>query len=74
MSRMRLQLWGETMNEKIYEVWYEFYDGTMANSRGYRKRIKTFASKEKAENERDKLNAKVEYENPYYIKEVELDD
>lgn len=62
------------MTEMIYEVWYEFYDGTQANLRGYRKRIKTFASKDKAVNERDRLNAEVEYENPYYIKKVVLDD
>ena len=62
------------MTEKVYEVWYEFYDGTQANLRGYHKRIKTFASKDKAVNERDRLNAKVKYEKPYYIKEVVLDD
>ena len=62
------------MTEKIYEVWYEFYDGTQANLGGYYERIKTFTSKDKAVNERDRLNAEVEYENPYYIKEVVLDD
>ena len=64
------------MTEKIYEVWYNYFDGSQANFNGYRKKIKTFASKEKAIAERDKLNANAQFpsERPYYIKEVELDD
>lgn len=62
------------MTEKIYEVWYDYFDGTQANNNGYQERIKTFVSKDKAIAERDKLNAEVKYENPYYIKEVVLDD
>ena len=62
------------MTEKIYEVWYEFYDGTQANMNGYNKKIKTFKSKDKAVEEKNRLNAENKYENPYYIKEVELDD
>lgn len=61
------------MTEKIYEVWYEFYDGTQANMNGYHKKIKTFKNKEKAIKEKDRLNAEIR-ESPYYIKEVELDD
>lgn len=64
------------MTEKIYEVWYEHYDGTQANNNGYNKKIKTFSSKEKAIKERDKLNANAQFpsEKPYYIREVKLDD
>lgn len=64
------------MTGKIYEVWYEFYDGTQANNNGYDKKIKTFASKEKAIEERDRLNANAQFpsEKPYYLKEVELND
>lgn len=28
------------MIEKIYEVWYDYFDGTQANDNGYQKRIK----------------------------------
>ena len=64
------------MTGKIYEVWYEFYDGTQANNNGYDKKIKTFASKEKAIEERDRLNANAQKKKkkPYYLKEVELND
>ena len=64
------------MTEKIYEVWYKFFDGTQANMGGYTKKVKTFQSKEKAIRERDNLNANAQFpsEKPYYIKEVELDD
>ena len=59
---------------KIYEVWFDFYDGTQANMNGYQERIKTFLSKEKAVAEMNRLNGERKYEKPYYIKEVELDD
>lgn len=61
------------MTEKIYEVWFDFFDGTQANNTGYQKRIKTFMSKEKAIAERDRLN-EGRHEKSFYIKEVELDD
>lgn len=61
---------------KIYEVWYEFYDGTQANNNGYHEKVKTFSSKEKAYATRDKMNENAQFpsEKPYYVKEVELDD
>lgn len=59
------------MTEKIYEVWYEFYDGTQANMNGYHKKIKVFKDKDKAIAEKERLSANGEI---YYIKEVELDD
>ena len=62
------------MSKKIFEVWFDFYDGTQANLGGYQERVKTFMSEEKAVAEKDRLNAECEYENPYYIKEVELDE
>lgn len=64
----------ELKDNKIYEVWYEFFDGTQANMNGYHKKIATYMCKEKAIAEKDRLNSKVKYENPYYIKEVILDD
>ena len=62
------------MTEKVYEVWYNFFDGTQANLNGYKKRIETYLSKEKAEQRINELNNQVKYENPYYLREVELDD
>ena len=62
------------MTKKVYEVWYNFFDGTQANNRGYQKKIETYLSKEKAEQRVTELNNKVKYENPYYLKEVELND
>lgn len=62
------------MTNKVYEVWYDFYDGTQANLGGYQKRIKTFISKDKAIEEKERLNKEFKYENPYYVREVELDD
>jgi hypothetical protein len=41
---------------------------------GYHEKIATYLSKEKAIAEKDRLNSKVKYENPYYIKEVILND
>lgn len=62
--------------EKVYEIWYKFYDGTQANSNGSNEKIKTFKDKKNAINERDYLNANAQFpkEKPYYIKEVELAD
>lgn len=61
------------MEEYVYEVWFDFFDGTQANLGGYQKRVKTFLSKEKAFAERDRLNAGLR-ENQYYVKKVALDD
>ena len=60
------------MTEYIYEIWYDYFDGTQANLNGYQERVKVFADEEKAIAERDKLNKQLR-ENPYYIKKVELE-
>ena len=57
---------------KIYELWFDYFDGTQANMNGYQEKIKVFASEEKAIEERDRLNES-NREKPYYIKEVVLD-
>ena len=59
---------------RIYEVWFNFYDGTMANSNGYRERVHVFLDKDKALAKVDELNSQREYENPYYLKEVDIDE
>jgi len=65
-----------TMSKYVYEIWYEFYDGTMANNDGYTKKIKTYLDKEKAYAEKDRLNAEAQFpsEMPYSVREVKLDD
>lgn len=62
--------------EKVYEIWYKFYDGTQANSNGSNEKIKTFKEKENAINYCLNANANAQFpkEKPYYIKEVELSD
>lgn len=57
---------------KLYELWFDHFDGTQANLNGYQKKIKVFASEDKAIEERDRLN-EGNREKPYYIKEVVLD-
>ena len=37
----------ELKDNKIYEVWYEFFDGTQANMKGYHEKIATYMSKRK---------------------------
>ena len=61
---------------KIYEVWYRFYDGTQANLGGYTKKIHTYLNKKHAEKEVEQLNSDPDLhgEHPYWVKEVELDD
>ena len=65
-----------TMSKYVYEIWYEFYDGTMANNNGYTKKIKTYLDKEKAYAEKDRLNSEAQFpsEMPYSVREVKLDD
>lgn len=53
----------------IYEIWYEFYDGTQANLGGYHERLYSYIDKDKAE---EKLRELEEDGEIYYIKEVEL--
>ena len=60
-----------TEKQHIYEVWYEFYDGTQANFGGYHKKLYSYVDKEKAEQKLKELKQDGEI---YYIKEVELDD
>ena len=61
------------MTKKIYEIWYDNFDGTQANLNGCQERIKVYTNKLNAKIERDRLNANSQ-ENLYYIKEVELND
>lgn len=55
----------------LFEVWYDFFDGTMANSNGYQKRVEVYKDKEKALQRIDELNGD-NNEKPYYLKVVEL--
>lgn len=55
----------------LFEVWYNFFDGTMANSDGYQKRVEVYKDKEKALQRIDELNGD-DREKPYYLKVVEL--
>lgn len=55
----------------LFEVWYNFFDGTMANMNGYQKRIEVYKNKEKALKRIDELNGD-NREKPYYLKVVEL--
>ena len=54
----------------IYEIWYDFFDGTQANTRGYQKRIETYLDKDEAYDRLEYLNH-YNSEKPYYIKKVE---
>ena len=60
--------------EKVYEVWYDYFDGTQANLNGYEEKMETYLFKEKAEKRVAELNNEIEHENPYFLKEVELND
>ena len=55
----------------LFEVWYDFFDGTMANTDGYRERVEVYKDKEKALERIDELNCD-NREKPYYLKVVEL--
>lgn len=55
----------------LFEVWYDFFDGTMANSNGYQERVEVYKDKEKALQRIDELNGD-NREKPYYLNVVEL--
>ena len=54
----------------LYEIWYDFYDGTQERIDCCRKKVKTFIDKKMAWNTLRELNAKCEFHNPYFLKKV----
>ena len=57
----------------LFEIWYDFFDGTMANSNGYQERVEVYKDKKKALQRIDELNGD-DREKPYYLKVIELNE
>jgi len=70
--KQKKEILQEKLDEmSLFEVWYDFFDGTMANTNGYQERIEVYKDKEKALRRIDELNGD-DREKPYYLKVVEL--
>ena len=70
--KQKKEILQEKLDEmSLFEVWYNFFDGTMANTDGYRERVEVYKDKEKALERIDELNCD-NREKPYYLKAVEL--
>lgn len=62
------------MNNTIYEIWYDDYDGTMSIRESKFSLIERFLDKDKAYNRLKELNNGCNYGDTYFIKEEKINN